>query len=113
MSKKDARVGDKVVAVTDCQGGCNSCPHPGWTGKITIGSENVLSEGRPTAMADGKQAGVIKCPHEGKFVIVAGSGDVEVNGNMCARLNDQVKCLKCGAQGIIAKGASKTYVNAA
>ena len=96
-----ARVGDPVICMSPCVGGCNVCPHP-WTGTITGGSSNLFINGIPAARMGDK--GSIICPHGGSFTITGSSGDV-ANGPKFARMTDEVTCTKCGAKGKIMSGS--------
>jgi len=99
----NARVGDQVVHVNQCSGGCPGCPHP-WTGVITSGQQTInnIPAARVTDM------GQCNCPHGGTFQITVGSGTVEINGQKVARIGDLVTCAKCGAQGKIVAGSPNT-----
>lgn len=103
-----ARVTDKVVFTSPCVGGCNTCPHPGWTGMITKGSGNATVNSLQVARRD--DTGTIFCPHGGTFKIVQGSTD-SGNGTDFARVNDPVQCQKCGAMGKIVSGSTNVFVN--
>lgn len=92
-----------VTQVSPCQGGCNSCPHP-WSGLITSGAQTINNIPAARVTDEGKCI----CPHAGTFKIIKGSGTVEINGQKVARIGDQVTCVKCGAQGIIAAGSPNT-----